>query len=130
MRRIRRERQLARQYVDALGIRPANTEIPAGNLSGGNQQKLALARALVSKPSVLLLDEPTQGIDVAAKTEILSLIRQLVGDVGFGVVVASSEFEELLAVADLIHVMSQGRLVAGFPTEEADYERILHAALP
>ena len=130
MRRIRRERQLAREYVDALGIRPANTEILAGNLSGGNQQKLALARALVSKPSVLLLDEPTQGIDVAAKAEILALIRQLVQDVGFGVVVASSEFEELLAVTDVIHVMSQGRLVASFPTEEADYERILHAALP
>ena len=130
MRRIRKERQLARQYVDAMGIRPANTEVLAGNLSGGNQQKLALARALVSKPSVLLLDEPTQGIDVAAKAEILSLIRQLVQEVGFGVVVASSEFEELLAVADLIHVMSQGRLVATFPTGEADYERILHAALP
>lgn len=130
MRRIRKERQLARQYVDAMGIRPANTETLAGNLSGGNQQKLALARALVSDPSVLLLDEPTQGIDVAAKAEILSLIRRLVQEVGFGVVVASSEFEELLAVADLIHVMSQGRLVATFPTEEADYERILHAALP
>ena len=130
MRRTRKEWQLAREYVDALGIRPANTEILAGNLSGGNQQKLALARALVSKPSVLLLDEPTQGIDVAAKAEILALIRQLVQDVGFGVVVASSEFEELLAVADLIHVMSQGRLVATFPGAEADYERILHAALP
>ena len=130
MRRIRKERQLARHYVDALGIRPANTEVLAGNLSGGNQQKLALARALVSNPSVLLLDEPTQGIDVAAKAEILALVRQLARDVGFGVVVASSEFEELLAVADLIHVMSQGRLVATFPTEEADYERILHAALP
>ena len=67
---------------------------------------------------------------MAAKAEILALIRQLVQDVGFGVVVASSEFEELLAVTDVIHVMSQGRLVAGFPTEEADYERILHAALP
>ena len=130
MRRIRKERQLARHYVDALGIRPANTEVLAGNLSGGNQQKLALARALVSNPRVLLLDEPTQGIDVAAKAEILALVRQLARDVGFGVVVASSEFEELLAVADLIHVMSQGRLVATFPTEAADYERILHAALP
>ena len=130
MRRIRRERQLAREYVEALGIRPANTEVLAGNLSGGNQQKLALARALVSKPSVLLLDEPTQGIDVAAKAEILTLVRQLVQDVGFGVVVASSEFEELLAVTDVIHVMSRGRLVATFPTGEADYERILHAALP
>jgi ABC-type sugar transport system ATPase subunit len=130
MRRIRQERQLAREYVNAFGIRPANTEVLAGNLSGGNQQKLALARALVSKPGVLLLDEPTQGIDVAAKGEILTLIRRLVQDMGFGVVVASSEFEELLAVADLIHVMSQGRMVATFPAEEADYERILHAALP
>ena len=130
MRRIRKERQLARDYVDALGIRPPNTEILAGNLSGGNQQKLALARALVSEPTVLLLDEPTQGIDVAAKAEILALIRRLVQDVGFGVVVASSEFEELLAVADLIHVMSGGRVVATIPSGEADYERILHAALP
>ncbi len=130
MRRIRRERQLAQEHVEAFGIRPSNTEILAGNLSGGNQQKLSLARALVSKPEVLLLDEPTQGIDVAAKAEILALIRQLVQEHGFGVVVASSEFEELLAVADVIHVMSRGRLVETFPTEEADYERILHAALP
>ena len=130
IRRIRRERQLAREHVEAFGIRPSNTEILAGNLSGGNQQKLALARALVSKPDVLLLDEPTQGIDVAAKAEILALIRQLVQEHGFGVVVASSEFEELLAVADVIHVMSRGRLVETLPTEEADYERILHAALP
>ena len=130
MRRIRQERQLAREHIEAFGIRPTNTEILAGNLSGGNQQKLALARALVSKPDVLLLDEPTQGIDVAAKAEILALIRQLVQEHGFGVVVASSEFEELLAVADVIHVMSRGRLVETFPTEEADYERILHAALP
>ena len=130
IRRIRRERQLAREHVEAFGIRPSNIEILAGNLSGGNQQKLALARALVSKPEVLLLDEPTQGIDVAAKAEILALIRQLVQEHGFGVVVASSEFEELLAVADVIHVMSRGRLVETFPTNEADYERILHAALP
>lgn len=130
IRRIRRERQLAREYIDAFGIRPPNTEILARNLSGGNQQKLALARALVSKPSVLLLDEPTQGIDVASKAEILALIRRLVQEHGFGVVVASSEFEELLAVTDLIHVMSQGRLVTTLVTDEADYERILHAALP
>ena len=130
IRRIQKERQLAREYVDTFRIRPPNTEILAGNLSGGNQQKLALARALVSQPSVLLFDEPTQGIDVAAKAEILALIRRFVQELGFGVVVASSEFEELLAVADLIHVMSQGRLVATFPKDEADYERILHAALP
>jgi ABC-type sugar transport system ATPase subunit len=99
-------------------------------LSGGNQQKIALARALEAAPKVLLLEEPTQGIDVNAKAEIRALIERLVSDEGVTVVLATSEFEELLDLADVIHVMRLGQLVASVRGEEATYRAILHHALP
>src|SRR4029079_16990454 len=115
---------------DLFGIRTPSTETNAGSLSGGNQQKLALARALESSPHVILLEEPTQGIDVNAKAEIRILVQKLAHEDGMTVVVATSEFEELLGLADVIHVMCLGRLVATMAADEATYAQILHHALP
>jgi ABC-type sugar transport system ATPase subunit len=130
VRRPRTERAVARRYIELFGIRPQSTEALAGGLSGGNQQKIALARALEAAPKVLLLEEPTQGIDVNAKAEIRVLVERLVAEQGVSVVVATSEFEELLELADVIHVMRLGRLVASLRGEEATYRSILHHALP
>jgi ribose transport system ATP-binding protein/rhamnose transport system ATP-binding protein len=129
-RQLRQERSAAKGYVDAFGIRPPATEALAGGLSGGNQQKVALARALEASPEVLLLEEPTQGIDVNAKSEIRQLIEGLVSTRGLAVVIATSEFEELLGLADVIYVMRLGRVVATIPGPEADYGTILEHALP
>jgi ABC-type sugar transport system ATPase subunit len=130
VRRPRTERAVSRRYIDLFGIRPQSTEALAGGLSGGNQQKVALARALEAAPKVLLLEEPTQGIDVNAKAEIRVLIERLVSEQGVSVVLATSEFEELLDLADVIKVMRLGRIVASLSSEDATYRSILHHALP
>jgi ABC-type sugar transport system ATPase subunit len=130
LRLLGRERAVARRYVDMFSVRTPSTESLAGGLSGGNQQKLALARAFESTPRVVLLEEPTQGIDINAKAEIRHLIRELAREQGLAVVVATSEFEELLGLADVIHVMCLGRVVATMSAEEATYAKILQHALP
>jgi simple sugar transport system ATP-binding protein len=96
--------RLASEMIAALGIATPDAEKPVGQLSGGNQQKAVLARALVSDPRVLILDEPTRGIDVGAHAEIVALIRRLTGQ-GLAVLVASSELEELIAVSDRVAVL-------------------------
>jgi ABC-type sugar transport system ATPase subunit len=130
LRRLRRERSVARGHVVRLGIRAPTIETLAGALSGGNQQKLALARALESRARVLLLEEPSQGIDIHSKREIRHLIREVAGQGARGVLVASSEVEELLEVADGIYVMRLGRIVARLAATEATYGEVLHHALP
>jgi ribose transport system ATP-binding protein len=117
--RIRSVVQLAPKTSDAQ---------PARTLSGGNQQKVVLGKWLLSKPKVLLLDEPTRGIDVGAKFEIYRLIHEL-ADQGAGVLVISSEMEELIGLCDRILVMRGGRLVDDLPRAQFDRERILSAAL-
>lgn len=102
---------------------------PVKSLSGGNQQKVVLAKWLLAQPRALVLDEPTRGIDVGAKYEIYTLIHQL-ADNGAGVLVISSEIEELIGICDRILVMSRGRVTASFARSEFDRERILAAALP
>jgi ABC-type sugar transport system ATPase subunit len=101
-----------------------------GLLSGGNQQKVALARALESNARVLLIEEPTQGIDVRTKADIHALLRRVARERDCAVIVASSEFEELIGLADVIHVMSLGRLVHSLPGATATYRDILGHALP
>lgn len=129
--RLRRaERETSRRYAEAFDIRGAGLNTKAGNLSGGNQQKLAIARALQGAPRFLLLDEPTQGIDVRAKAEIRHLISQLVRSEGMGALVASSEFEDLIGFSDVLHVMRLGQIVATFDGKTATYSELLHAALP
>jgi ABC-type sugar transport system ATPase subunit len=96
-------------------------------LSGGNQQKCIIGRWLLTKPQVLLLDDPTRGIDVGAKAELYALIDGLCRE-GMGVILTSSELPELLALADRIVVLAEGRLTAEFPRDEATEQRIMEAA--
>jgi ABC-type sugar transport system ATPase subunit len=130
LRLLGRERAVARRYIELFSVRTPSTEALAGGLSGGNQQKLALARAFESTPRLVLLEEPTQGIDINAKAEIRHLIRELAREEGLAVVLATSEFEELLGLADVVHVMCLGRVVATLTAEEATYAKILQHALP
>jgi len=106
----------------------AKDEAPVKTLSGGNQQKVVLAKWLLAKPSVLILDEPTRGIDVGAKFEIYQLIHDL-ADRGAGVLVISSELEELIGICDRILVMRRGEIVDELNRPDFDRERIMKGAL-
>jgi ABC-type sugar transport system ATPase subunit len=112
-----------------MSIDPPRYQTPARELSGGNQQKVALARALEGNAKILLLDEPTQGVDVRSKSEIHDLLRNEAKQ-GRTMIIASSEFEELLSIADVIHVMRLGRLQKTLAANGTDYRTLLHWALP
>jgi simple sugar transport system ATP-binding protein len=121
---LRRQRELTASWIEALGIRPASPEALAGTLSGGNQQKVLLARLLALSPRVLLLDEPTRGIDVGAKVEVQNLVGEL-ADNGMSVVFISSELEEVLRVASRIAVLRDGHLVTTLPVDELASQSLL-----
>jgi ribose transport system ATP-binding protein len=125
----RAESALAKKYVSELMIKTTSVDQLAQNLSGGNQQKLVLAKWLATKPSVLLLDEPTRGIDINAKNEIYKLIIGLAG-AGLGILMVSSELPEVLAIADRVLVMAEGSLTAEFTIQDAKEDNILKAAIP
>jgi ribose transport system ATP-binding protein/rhamnose transport system ATP-binding protein len=125
----REERRMAQHYIRRLSVRPPYSEVRIGALSGGNQQKVAIARALEGNARVLLIEEPTQGVDVGAKAEIHLLLRRVAAERDCVVIIATSEFEELIGLADDIHVMREGRIVSSFPGTEATYHRILENAL-
>ena len=114
----------ADKYIKLLQIKTASRETPIKSLSGGNQQKVILGRWLLTDPEVLLLDEPTRGIDVGAKYEIYQLIIDLANR-GKVVIVVSSEMPELLGICDRIMVMSGGRLAGEINAEEATQELIM-----
>ena len=124
-----RELELAGHYVERLGVKTPSLAQPVRNLSGGNQQKVVLAKWLATTPKVLLLDEPTRGIDINAKKEIYALVDELAKR-GLGVVLVSSELPEILAVANRILVLAEGRVTREFQRGEATEENVLHAALP
>ena len=123
-----RERELAGGLVDRLRIRTPSLDQLVAKLSGGNQQKVVLSRWLARRPKLLILDEPTRGIDVGAKAEIYRLIAQLAGE-GMALLVISSEMPELLGLADRLLVMAAGRIAADLPRTEATEERILDLAM-
>ena len=125
--RFAAERNLAQNYIRDLGIKTPSPETRAGNLSGGNQQKVALARWLASKPRVLILDEPTQGVDIGAKAEIHKLIRKLAAD-GLAVLMISSELPEILGMSDRIAVMRGGTIATVLPAK-SDPHVVLAAAV-
>lgn len=118
------ERKVAEDYRQSMRIRTPGVEQQVGNLSGGNQQKVMLSRWLYSQPDVLILDEPTRGIDVGAKYEIYSIINDL-ADAGRGVLMISSEMPELLGMCDRIYVMNKGEFIGELAREEASQESIM-----
>jgi len=119
LRRMRpsRQRELATSWMEALDIRPRDLDRPAGTLSGGNQQKVLLARLLALSPRVLVLDEPTRGIDVGAKVEVQNLVGEL-ADNGLSVMFISAELEEVLRVGNRVAIVQGGRVVDTLPSEE------------
>lgn len=125
-RRIRphRRRELAASWAEALGIRLADLDRPAGTLSGGNQQKVMLARLLALSPRVLVLDEPTRGIDVGAKVEVQNLVADL-ADNGLAVMFISAELEEVLRVGDRIAILRDGHVVDTMPSEDLNFDALL-----
>jgi putative multiple sugar transport system ATP-binding protein len=123
-----KELSVANKYRKDLGIRCSGVFQTTGNLSGGNQQKVVLSKWLFSGPDVLILDEPTRGIDVGAKYEIYGIINQL-AEAGKAVIVISSEMPELLGISDRIYVMNEGRFVAEMPAREASQEKIMRAIM-
>lgn len=125
----RREHDNAALYVERLNIKTPSLSKQLKDLSGGNQQKVVLARWLSEKVKVMLLDEPTRGIDVGAKSEIYSVISRLASE-GMGILVVSSELPEVLGISDRILVMRQGKIVAALTREEATEEKVLKLALP
>jgi putative multiple sugar transport system ATP-binding protein len=118
------ETEVAERYRKALATRTPSVFQKVGNLSGGNQQKVVLGKWLFTGPEVLILDEPTRGIDVGAKYEIYSIINDLSAQ-GKGVVMISSEMPELLGMCDRIYVMNEGAFVGEMPASEASQERIM-----
>lgn len=119
---------VASRYRKDLGIRSSGIYQTTVNLSGGNQQKVVLSKWLFSGPEVLILDEPTRGIDVGAKYEIYGIINRLAQE-GKAVIVISSEMPELLGITDRIYVMNEGKFVAEMPAKEASQEKIMRAIM-
>jgi simple sugar transport system ATP-binding protein len=121
----RRVDELVAKYIEALHIRPADPDVPVETLSGGNQQKVMLARWLITEPRLLILDEPTRGIDVGAKAEIQRLVATLSND-GMAVLFVSAELEEVLRLSHKVEVLRDRRLVAELAnTDEVDTDRIM-----
>ena len=123
-----KERIVAEEYKEKLSIKCSSTEQYVGNLSGGNQQKVLLAKWMFADPDILLLDEPTRGIDVGAKYEIYGIMNQLVKE-GKSVVMISSELPELLGMCDRIYIMNEGSIVGELSAGEATQERIMSCIL-
>jgi rhamnose transport system ATP-binding protein len=120
------ELRLAERYIQDLGIVPSAPQVVTSALSGGNQQKVSLARWLATGPKILILDEPTQGVDVGAKYEIHKIVRSLAAQ-GLAVLLISSDLPELLALSDRIAVMREGSLVALLPGT-SDAHAVMSAA--
>jgi len=125
---LRSETQIASQYIADLSIRPPQVRRPVKFLSGGNQQKVCLARWLATGARILIVDEPTRGIDVGAKAEVFGLLDRLASSQNVGIILISSEMPEILAMADRILVMRQGRFTAEYAYGEATQELLLKSA--
>ncbi len=125
---MREMRALAAEWSDSLQIRAINAGARAVELSGGNQQKVVIGKGLIERPRLIILDEPTRGVDVGAIAEIHHLINKLADD-GLAVMVISSYLPEILAISDRILVCRQGRIVEELSPAEASEERIMYAAV-
>jgi erythritol transport system ATP-binding protein len=116
-----------KRWMQGYDVRPQAPLLEATSFSGGNQQKLVLARAAMSRPRVLLMDEPTRGVDVAAKLEIVESMRRLAGE-GAGVLFASSDLAEVQAAATRVLAMARGRITADLDASQASAEALASAA--
>ncbi len=123
-----KELLIANRYRKELAIRCSGVFQTTVNLSGGNQQKVVLSKWLFAGPEILILDEPTRGIDVGAKYEIYGIVNQLASE-GKAIIVISSEMPELLGISDRVYVMNEGRFVAEMPVKEASQEKIMRAIM-
>ena len=121
------ERRLAERYASQFRVRMTDVEQLVSALSGGNQQKVVIAKWLATEPRVLILDEPTRGIDIGAKVEVHRIIAELAA-AGLGIILISSDLPEVLAMSDRILVMHEGRLTAELSRAEATEERVMFAA--
>jgi len=121
------EIQVADHYTKSLNIKTPSIEQKVRNLSGGNQQKVSLGKWLFVKPDVLILDEPTRGIDVGAKYEIYTIMNRLV-EQGMCIIMISSELPEVLGMSDRIYVVASGTITGEMPVEEATQEKIMNLA--
>ena len=122
------EFKLAEALKTALRIKTPNIDQVVGNLSGGNQQKVVLARCLMAKPKLLIIDEPTRGIDVGAKNEIYKIMNDFVGQ-GNAIIMISSELPEVLGMTDRVYVMDKGRIKGEMATADASQEAIMKLAV-
>jgi len=122
------ERATAESFRQRLAIRTPSVDVAVAKLSGGNQQKVMLSKWLNTHPAVLILDEPTRGIDVGAKTEVHAMITALAAE-GIGIIMISSELPEVLAMSDRVLVMREGRQTAVLGHEDATAEAVLAAAM-
>jgi ABC-type sugar transport system ATPase subunit len=113
--------------ADKVGLRPPDVKRDAGDYSGGNQQKIVIAKWLGRRPRVIVLDEPTRGVDVGAKAEIHRLVREL-ADQGTAVLVISSDLPELLDLSDVIHVIRDGKVAGTLTRDEADERTVMSLA--
>ena len=113
--------------MQGMRIKAPSVKTLCQTLSGGNQQKVVLGRWMITHPKVLLLDEPTRGIDVGAKAEIYQMISKLAGQ-GIGIIVISSELPEIIGISDRILTLCEGRITGEFSKEEATQEKLLYAA--
>jgi putative multiple sugar transport system ATP-binding protein len=118
----------AERYRNELRIKTPSINQFARNLSGGNQQKVVLSRILLAAPEIFIVDEPTRGIDIGAKTEIYEIVNNLAAQ-GKSVIMVSSELPEALGMADRIYVMNEGKIKGVLTHEEATQEKIMHMAL-
>jgi len=123
-----KEKEFTNEFISRLNIKPTNIETLVLTMSGGNQQKVAIAKWLITEPDILIMDEPTRGIDVGAKAEIYKLIK-ILAEQGKGVIIVSSELPEILFVSDKILVMNKGKLAGEFLNKDATEEKILELAV-
>jgi putative multiple sugar transport system ATP-binding protein len=122
-----REVTVANDYKRSLNVKAPSVEQIVSNLSGGNQQKVSLAKWLFVKPEILILDEPTRGIDVGAKFEIYTIMTRLVQQ-GMSIIMISSELPEVLGMSDRVYIVASGRIVGELPIHEATQEKIMQLA--
>ena len=124
-----KEEPCEKEMIQQLAIKVSNATLPITSLSGGNQQKVVLGKALMTQPQVVFLDEPTRGIDVGAKTDVYHLIGKMAQQ-GLAVMFSSSELDEVMALADRILVMADGRITADLTRHAVTREKLIAASTP